>query len=46
MALSSHLQSVIVDAIEKGGSGRKFWRLHVAGRSLILVRYNEDRPEN
>jgi aminoglycoside/choline kinase family phosphotransferase len=38
--------SVTVDAIEKGGSGRKFWRMHVAGKSLILVRYNEDRPEN
>ncbi len=46
MPVPSHLQSVIVDAIEKGGSGRKFWRMHVAGRSFILVRYNEDRPEN
>lgn len=43
----SHLpHAVSVDAIEKGGSGRKFWRMHVAGQSLILVRYNEDRPEN
>lgn len=39
-------QNVTVDAIEKGGSGRKFWRMHVGGQSLILVRYNEDRPEN
>ena len=46
MHSASHLQSVIVDAIEKGGSGRKFWRMRVAGQSLILVRYNEDRPEN
>jgi aminoglycoside/choline kinase family phosphotransferase len=39
-------QAVSVDAIEKGGSGRKFWRMHVGGQSLILVRYGEDRPEN
>lgn len=37
---------VTVDPIEKGGSGRKFWRMHAGGQSLILVRYNEDRPEN
>jgi aminoglycoside/choline kinase family phosphotransferase len=46
MSAESPLHSVIVAAIEKGGSGRKFWRMHVAGRSLIFVRYNEDRPEN
>jgi N-acetylmuramate 1-kinase len=38
--------AVSVAPIEKGGSGRKFWRLHVADRSLIFVRYGEDRPEN
>jgi N-acetylmuramate 1-kinase len=38
--------SVSVEPIEKGGSGRKFWRVNVAGRSLILVRYGEERPEN
>jgi len=38
--------AITVAAIEKGGSGRKFWRMHVGGQSLILVRYNEDRPEN
>ena len=38
--------SVSVEPIEKGGSGRKFWRVNVAGRSLILVRYSEERPEN
>jgi aminoglycoside/choline kinase family phosphotransferase len=32
--------------IEKGGSGRKFWRMQVADHTLILVRYGEDRPEN
>ncbi len=37
---------VIVAPIEQGGSGRKFWRMHVGAQSLILVRYNEDRPEN
>ncbi len=38
--------SVVVDPIEKGGSGRKFWRVNVAGHSHILVRYGEERPEN
>ena len=37
---------VSVEAIEKGGSGRKFWRVNVGERSLILVRYSEERPEN
>ncbi len=37
---------VSVEAIEKGGSGRKFWRVNVGGRSLILVRYTEERAEN
>jgi aminoglycoside/choline kinase family phosphotransferase len=46
MPTSKRPSPVIVDCIEKGGSGRKFWRMHVAGQSLILVRYNEDRPEN
>jgi hypothetical protein len=38
--------AVAVAAIEKGGSGRKFWRMHVGDRSLIFVRYSQDRPEN
>jgi aminoglycoside/choline kinase family phosphotransferase len=38
--------AINVAPIEKGGSGRKFWRMHVGPQSLILVRYNEDRPEN
>jgi aminoglycoside/choline kinase family phosphotransferase len=37
---------VSVEAIEKGGSGRKFWRMNVEGQTLILVRYTEERPEN
>ncbi len=37
---------VSVEAILKGGSGRKFWRVNIADRSLILVRYSEERPEN
>lgn len=40
------LTAVSVAPIEKGGSGRKFWRMHVGPQSLIFVRYNEDRPEN
>ena len=43
-ALPTNLVSVF--PIEKGGSGRRFWRLNVGGQSLILVRYGEDRPEN
>jgi N-acetylmuramate 1-kinase len=39
-------RTVHVAPIEKGGSGRKFWRMHVGDRSMILVRYGEDRPEN
>lgn len=39
-------ESVAVLPIEKGGSGRKFWRMQVADHTLILVRYGEDRPEN
>ncbi len=38
--------SVVVEPIEKGGSGRKFWRVNVSGQSHILVRYGEERPEN
>jgi hypothetical protein len=38
--------AVAVSPIEKGGSGRKFWRLRVGERSLIVIRYGEDRPEN
>lgn len=38
--------AVVVAPIEKGGSGRKFWRMRVGAQSLILVRYGEDRPEN
>lgn len=45
-AMSTSASSVQVVPIEKGGSGRKFWRMHVAGESLIFVRYGADRPEN
>ena len=45
-SLESAAMSVSVEPIEKGGSGRKFWRVNVAGRSLILVSYSEERPEN
>lgn len=32
--------------IEKGGSGRYFYRLEIAGRALIIVKYTDARPEN
>ena len=38
--------SVSVEAIEKGGSGRKFWRVSAGGETMIMVRYTEERPEN
>lgn len=37
---------VSVAFIDKGGSGRKFWRMRVGERTVIFVRYGEDRPEN
>ncbi len=37
---------VTVAFIDKGGSGRKFWRMRVGDRTVIFVRYGEDRPEN
>jgi aminoglycoside/choline kinase family phosphotransferase len=46
MSVIPHQIAVAVNAIERGGSGRKFWRMHVGGVSLIFVRYGEDRPEN
>lgn len=46
MSTAAHHPVVSVEPIEKGGSGRKFWRLHAGGPSLILVRYGTDRPEN
>ena len=32
--------------IEKGGSGRRFFRISRGGVSIILMHYNLDRPEN
>jgi len=46
MPSAFHPHSVSVLPIEKGGSGRKFWRMHAGGQTLILVRYGGDRPEN
>jgi len=37
---------VSVEPIEKGGSGRKFWRVNVAGQSHIFVHYGQERLEN
>jgi N-acetylmuramate 1-kinase len=38
--------SISVEPIEKGGSGRKFWRVRVGEKSCILVRYTLDRADN
>ena len=44
--------STTVEPIEKGGSGRKFWRIRTSagadntGGSCILVRYSLDRADN
>lgn len=42
----THAISTTVEPIEKGGSGRKFWRLRTGGGSCILVRYTLDRADN
>jgi N-acetylmuramate 1-kinase len=46
LSLNTVAMSVSVEAIEKGGSGRKFWRVSTGGETVILVRYTEERPEN
>ena len=38
--------STTVEPIEKGGSGRKFWRIRNGGGSCILVHYKLDRADN
>src|SRR4051795_3572499 len=41
------IDSVQITPIEKGGSGRRFYRVHnTAEQSLILVKYNLEREEN
>lgn len=36
-----------VEAMEKGGSGRRFYRVHSEdGRSVVMIKYGPDRPEN
>ena len=39
-------ENVSITPIEKGGSERKFYRVRMAHRSLILVKYNDQRAEN
>ncbi len=39
-------ENVSIKPIEKGGSERKFYRVQMAHRSLILVKYNDSREEN
>ena len=39
-------ESISITPIEKGGSERKFYRVRMAHRSLILVKYNDQREEN
>ncbi len=46
MLTESDRTPVSVAFIDKGGSGRKFWRMRVGDRTVIFVRYGEDRPEN
>ena len=38
--------NIKISSIEKGGSGRHFYRLEIAGRPLIVVKYTDARPEN
>lgn len=37
---------ISIAPIEKGGSGRSFYRVRMGSRSLILVKYNDQREEN
>jgi aminoglycoside/choline kinase family phosphotransferase len=37
---------VDIEPLEKGGSDRKFYRMQIGDRSLILVHYGEGREEN
>ena len=39
-------ENVSIKPIEKGGSERMFYRVRMAHRSLILVKYNDSREEN
>src|SRR6266576_2944810 len=42
-----NLDEIEISTIEKGGSDRKFYRIHCAAdRRLILVKYNLEREEN
>src|SRR6266700_3043363 len=42
-----NLDEIEISPIEKGGSDRKFYRIHCAAdRRLILVKYNLEREEN
>jgi aminoglycoside/choline kinase family phosphotransferase len=38
--------STTVEPIEKGGSGRKFWRVRTGGDPCILIHYTLDRADN
>jgi len=40
------LSSAGLSPIEKGGSGRKFYRVQAGGLPLVVANYQEDRPEN
>lgn len=42
----NHSEAVEVHPIEKGGSDRFFYRIRVADRSFILVRYGGQKEEN
>ena len=42
----SRVMSTTIEPIEKGGSGRKFWRIRNTGGSCILIRYSLDRADN
>src|SRR5438128_3916632 len=42
-----NLDEIKINPIEKGGSDRKFYRIHCAAdQRLILVKYNLEREEN
>jgi aminoglycoside/choline kinase family phosphotransferase len=39
-------QEISVSAIDKGGSGRRFYRMSIGGSTMILAQYGTEREEN
>lgn len=42
----SQAEDFVITPVEKGGSGRKFYRVRVGDRTAIMIRYSGTREEN